>query len=332
MLKVNFTAALFCLLLVPAAARAQSDVSQEEYQKMVQQAMKSGGNYGEAQAEGWDARLKVISGEVMVKTADSEEWSAITGLMPLDPNDSVKTASDGIAELYLDDKGAIAIGRNTELEISSLDQTDTVFTLDYGSLVAKVKHFLNEKFRLQVRTPSAVCAVRGTEFAVEYSKLGKDTSVAVFDEGRVVVTPNLEAESSSGVASRASNSGATAQDYTLEKNTELSFGPSQKRFHPVPIARMSRYRGTLVTMRARVLALKGWKPRSAQRRAQLRDQALKRKVIRRQIGAGGEAATAPKARAKRGSKAKAAAAVKRAKAKRQAARKKAQADEPEEAP
>lgn len=331
MLSFNFKAALVCLLLVPAAARAQTDISQEDYQNMVQNAMKSGGSYNQAQAEGWDARLKVVSGEVRVKTADSEEWSAITGVMPLDAGDSVKTASDGIAELYLDDKGAMALGRNSELELSSLDQGDTVFSLASGSLVAKVKHFLNEKFKLQVRTPAAVCAVRGTEFAVEYSKLGKDTSVAVFDEGRVVVTPNLEAEASSGVASRASNTGATAQEYTLEKNTELSFGPSQKRFHPVPLSRMSRYRGALVTMRARVLALKGWKPRSAQRRAQLRDAALKRKVVRRQLGEGGEAAPAPKARgAKRGAKAKAAAA-KRAKSKRQAAkRRQAQQEAPEE--
>jgi len=328
----KFKAAFFCLLLAAASgARAQSDMSQEDYQKMVQQAMKAGNSGSQSQAEGWDARLKVISGSVMVKTGDSEEWSAITGVMPLDPNDSVKTASDGIAELYLDDKGAMAIGRNTELEISSLDQGDTVFTLASGSLVAKVKHFLNEKFRMQVRTPSAVCAVRGTEFAVDYSKLGKETSVAVFDEGRVVVTPNLEAEASNGVASRASNTGATAQEYTLEKNTELSFGPSQKRFHPVPIARMSRHRGELGTMRTRVLALKGWQPRSAQRRAQLRDIALKRKVIRRQLGDGSGEAPTPKVKVKRVSKAKAAAAAKRAKTKRQAARKKrAQADEQEE--
>lgn len=332
MLSFKFKAALLGLLLVPAAAaRAQSDMSQEEYQNMVQQAMKSGNSGSPAQAEGWDARLKVVSGGVMVKTADSEEWSAITGVMPLDPNDSVKTASDGIAELYLDDKGAMAIGRNTELEISSLDQGETVFTLAYGSLVAKVKHFLNDKFRMQVRTPSAVCAVRGTEFAVEYSKLGKDTSVAVFDEGRVVVTPNLEADTSSGVASRASNTGATAQEYTLEKNTELSFGPSQKRFHPVPISRMSRHRGELGTMRTRLVSLKGWKPRSAQRRAQLRAQALKRKVIRRQLGDGSEAAPAPKAKVKRVSKAKAAAAAKRVKAKRQIARqRRAEADAQEE--
>ena len=328
---LKFKAAFFCLLMAAApGVRAQSDMSQEEYQKMVQQAMKSGGNYNQSQAEGWDARLKVVSGEVMVKTADSEEWSAVTGLMPLDPNDTVKTASDGIAELYLDDKGAMAIGRNTELEISSLDQGDTVFTLASGSLAAKVNHFLNEKFKMQVRTPSAVCAVRGTEFAVEYSKLGKDTSVAVFDEGRMVVTPNLEAESSNGVASRASNSGATAQEYTLEKNTELSFGPSQKRFHPVPIARMARYRGNLVTMRNRVKALKGWKPRSAQRRSQLRDLALKRKVIRRQLDDGGQAA--PKAKVKRVSKVKAAAAAKRAKARRAARQKQAQEADPEEVP
>jgi len=297
----KFKAVLFCALLAGGAAAFAQDEeggAQDYNQLMIQQAMKSG-NYGQSQSQSWDARLKVVSGTVMVKTINGDEWSKITGEMPLDPNDMVKTSGDGLAEIYLDDKGAIYLGRNTELEITDLELEDTIFSLNVGSLVAKVKHFLNEKNKLQVRTPSAVCAIRGTEFAVEYSKMGKESSVAVFDEGRVAVT-------------EADGSGDKTQEYLLEKNTEIHFDPSHKRFRAIPLSRMGRHRGSLTAMRARLTSLKGWKPRSLTKRADLRNQALKRKVIRKQLK---ERGGNPKS--KRGAKARAAA--RRAKAARQAA-------------
>ena len=297
----KFKAVLFCALLAggaPAFAQDEEGGVQDYNQLMIQQAMKSG-NYGQSQSQSWDARLKVVSGTVMVKTINGDEWSKITGEMPLDPNDMVKTSGDGLAEIYLDDKGAIYLGRNTELEITDLELEDTIFSINFGSLVAKVKHFLNEKNKLQVRTPSAVCAIRGTEFAVEYSKMGKESSVAVFDEGRVAVT-------------EADGSGDKTQEYLLEKNTEIHFDPSHKRFRAIPLSRMGRHRGSLTAMRARLTSLKGWKPRSLTKRADLRNQALKRKVIRKQLK---ERGGNPKS--KRGAKARAAA--RRAKAARQAA-------------
>ena len=302
-MKLTVKTVLFSALLAAgASASAQDeDMDNQEYRQMLQQAMKTG-NYSQNQAQSWDARLKVVSGTVMVKTIQGDEWSQITGEMPLDPNDVVKTTADGIAEIYLDDKGVMALGRNTELEISDLVQEDAVFTLNVGSLVAKIKHFLNEKIKMQVRTPAAVCAIRGTEFAVEYSMMNKESSVAVFDEGRVAVN-------------QVGESGKDSQEYLLEKNTEIRFSPDQKRFRPAPLSRMGRHRGSLGTMRTRLIAMKGWKPRSLTRRAELRNVALKRKLIRRQLK-DGKAKPKAKAKAMRGGKIRAGA--KRIKAKRQA--------------
>ena len=285
--KSKFKTTFFCALIVSGAA-AFSQVGDEAGRQLLEKAMKSG-NYGQSQSQSWDARLKVVSGTVMVKTVAGDEWSRITGEMPLDPNDVVKTSADGVAEVYLDDKGAIALGRNTELGITDLEQEDAVFSLNTGSLVAKIKHFLNPKQKLQVRTPAAVCAIRGTEFAAEYAPMGKEASFAVFDEGRLAVT-------------QSEDPGGEAQEYLLEKNSELRFSPSQKRIRAIPLSRMGRHRGALGTVRARLSALKGWKPRSVTTRAELRNKAL-RKVIRKQLKDGG----VNKPKAKRGAKARAAA-------------------------
>lgn len=285
-MKAMIKAVFFCLAFCAAPAAAQEEVDEADYRKMMEKMMSSGNNYSQSQSQSWDARLKVVSGTVMVKTVDGDEWSRITGEMPLDPNDMVKTSADGLAELYMDDKAAISVGRNTELEISSLEQEEAVLSINFGSLVAKVKHFLNAKHKFEVRTPSAVCAIRGTEFAVEYSQLGKESAVAVFDEGRVAVT---QADDPSGRA---------GQEYLLEKNTEIVFNPAQKRFRPMPLSRMGRHRGALAGMRKRLETLKGWKPRSAAKRAELRDRALKRRVIRKELG-GGKARAVKKAVKKR---------------------------------
>jgi len=222
--------------------------------------------------QNWDARLKRVSGSVSLKARASDEWSQVTEEIPLVSGDSVRTGSDGTAELYIDDKGAFQLGRNTELDVPSIDQSDMSLSLKFGSLVAKVKHLLSDKYKMQVHTPSAVCAIRGTEFAVEYSRLNKETGVAVFDEGRLAVTPLDEA-------------GAPGTEQLLEKNTELSIAPAQKRFRAVPLSRMIRYRSQFTGLRATVqLRGKVWKRISSDARAEMRESALKGRVIRRQLG------------------------------------------------
>ncbi|OGS09202.1 MAG: hypothetical protein A2270_06480 [Elusimicrobia bacterium RIFOXYA12_FULL_51_18] len=257
------------LVLAPAALRGQSPAGGEDYKTMLEEALKSG-KYGQNQNEDWDARVKKISGDVRVKDASSEEWAALEGVMPLNSADSIKTG-DGVAEVYLDDKGSITVGRNTELELSSLAKGESVFSIKFGNIAAKIRHFLDEKLKMQVRTPSAVCAVRGTEFAVEYSQLGKDTGAAVFDEGRLAVSPLDDKDQ-------------PISEYLLEKNTELTFTPVQKRFRPVPLARMSRYRSSIAAMRLRLVAIKKtWKPSTAAKREAIRSKIFKRNVIRREI-------------------------------------------------
>ncbi|MFA6433574.1 MAG: FecR family protein [Elusimicrobiales bacterium] len=252
-----------CFAAFPPGLPAQEAPQTEDYNTLLQQAIKSG-RLSQSASGDWDARVKKISGVVRVRASDGDDWSVLADEMPLELADSIKT-SDGVAEVYLDDGGVITVGRNTELEISSLGKDESLFTLKSGNIAAKIRHFLDEKLKMQVRTPSAVCAVRGTEFAVEYSQLGKDTAVAVFDEGRVAVSPQAE-------------NGQPQGEYLLEKNTELVLAQSQKRFRAVPLSRMSRYRTVIIAMRARLGVLKKtWKPAGAARKTALRDAVFRRK-------------------------------------------------------
>ncbi|OGS64561.1 MAG: hypothetical protein A3J79_02290 [Elusimicrobia bacterium RIFOXYB2_FULL_62_6] len=241
--------------------RAQAEG--EDYKAMLEDAMKSG-KYTLNQVESWDPRLKRVAGSVKVKRPDSEEWTELKGEVPLEASDLIKTGADGLAELYLDDKAAIVVGRSTEFELATVAKTDTAFILKVGFLAGKIGRLLNEKHQMQVRAPSAVCVMRGSEFAVQFSKLGKETGAAVFNDEKMTVTPSDEKGQSLG-------------EYVLEKNTELTFTPDQRRVKTAPLAKMRRFTAQVSEMRLRIATLKKtWKPINQTKRQALRDRVFKR--------------------------------------------------------
>ncbi|HOI43172.1 MAG TPA: FecR domain-containing protein, partial [Elusimicrobiales bacterium] len=134
-----------CLMVFIAAAPPCAAQDAEEYRKMLDGMMKSGGAPG-GQPPQWDARLKKISGEVLLKSSEAAEWVAVgADEVPLDPDDSIKTGSSGSAEVYLENQGVIAVARNTELELRTLEKEDSELKLLLGAIVAKLEKFAMKK-------------------------------------------------------------------------------------------------------------------------------------------------------------------------------------------
>ncbi|KAF0126845.1 MAG: hypothetical protein FD189_818 [Elusimicrobia bacterium] len=264
--KLVFLPILAFFAAVPCSAQ-----SPDEYRKMLDDAMKSGGPSG-GQSVQWDARLKKISGEVLLKSSEAAEWVAIDAAeVPLDPDDLVKTGASGAAEIYIENQGVIALGRNTELEIRNMEKEDSELKLLLGSIVAKIEKFAMNKRKLSVRTPSAVCAVRGTEFAVEHSRFNNETAAAVFEEGSVSFMP-------------LDKDGKELGEYVLEPNTEIFASAQIKRHKAVRLSRMMKHRGQIARNRERVRALrKNWKPLSMERRDAVRRAALRKNIMRPEL-------------------------------------------------
>lgn len=257
---VLVTAGLF---FAAAGLMAQTQTENENYKTMLEDAMRSG-KYTTTQVENWDVRVKRVSGSVSVKAADAADWSPLEGEVPLEAADLIKTGADGAAELYFEDKAAILIGRGTQVELASVTKTDTALVVKAGFLAGKIGRLLNEKFKVQVRLPSTVCAMRAAEFALHYFQLGKETGAAAFSDDKITVTP-------------MDGKGQNLGEYPLEKSTELTFTPDQRRLKVVPLAKMMRYSGQVATMRQRLLSLKKtWKPMNQTRRKVLRDRVFKR--------------------------------------------------------
>lgn len=264
-------AKLLFLPLFAVLAAAPCSAQSDEYRKMLDEAMKSGGPAG-GQPVQWDARLKKISGEVLLKSSEAAEWVAVgSAEVPLEPDDSIKTGSSGAAEIYLENQGVIALGRNTEFEVRTMEKEETSFKLVLGSLIAKIEKFAMKKRRLSVRTPSAVCAVRGTEFAVEHSRFNDETAAAVYDEGSVAFMP-------------LGKDGKEVGEYILEPNTEIFASAQIKRYKAVRLSRMMKHRRQMTKNRERVRALrKNWKPLSMERREAIRRAALRKNIKRPEL-------------------------------------------------
>ncbi|MFH2202912.1 MAG: FecR domain-containing protein [Elusimicrobiota bacterium] len=167
------TLLLSAVILLPGAARAQE---------------------AEAPSEdgGFAARITELTGEVYLFHQDEEEGYPAEAGAPVEPGDRIETRGGASAEVALEADSVLELGANTVFTIDSLEKEKSVFALALGSMVAKFRAFVRRNRGYQVLTPTAVAAVRGTEFGVEVGDDG-GTSVGVFDEGEVAVTTTDEA-------------------------------------------------------------------------------------------------------------------------------------------
>lgn len=130
------------------------------------------------------ARLDSADGKVEVSPAGMNgAWMAAKPPYALKNGDRVRTGSDGSATLFFPDRTKVALGPDSAFAVEKADKKDAVVKLDAGGLHAWVTKAMSRHFR--VRSPSAVAAVRGTEFTVDVTAT-QDTQIVV-DEGVVAV-------------------------------------------------------------------------------------------------------------------------------------------------
>ena len=208
-----------------------------------------------AEAESYEARLTEVKGDVTVFTTDDPEGVPGEAGLPLEIGDRIVTAG-GAAEVSLDGVHVISLKANSDFTLTDTKKAGTQFSLALGSMLAKIQK-LAEGAAVSVRTPTAVCAVRGTEFGVEFAKdEGEDTHVGVFDEGQVDV---IGAD------------GTAPERLIASQETRVSRGGRPAA--PYQLQRFVRHRAFMRSFRKRTqLVRKGWKPLPLERRRAVRHE------------------------------------------------------------
>lgn len=208
-----------------------------------------------AAQEAWDARVAAVSGDASVQPADGSPEVSAEEDMPLEAGDRIVVGEGGSAEVALDGESLITVRENSEFVIEKTAKAETSFFLKAGSLLAKIQKLASGRFA--VRTPTAVAAVRGTEFGVETD--GEETHVGVFDEGKVEV------------------SGQDGAPELLISNQETSVGKGRR---PVAAFQLKRFVARRQLMRGhsrRISQIRGrWQALPPEARLEKRRKAMER--------------------------------------------------------
>ena len=120
--------------------------------------------------------VSTLSGSVFVLKSGTRVWQPASAGYLLAAGDQVRTVA-GASAVITFDGSRINLGSNGSFTLQESSSGGTSLRLSIGSLRAWVNKALSRRF--DVRTPTAVCSVRGTEFAVDVNAQGH-TNIQMF--------------------------------------------------------------------------------------------------------------------------------------------------------
>ncbi len=149
-------------------------------------------------------------GAIYFKAKGAKSWIIATAGMDIDEGGRVKSGSDGRIEISLQDGSRLAVGNNTEVEITRflLDKgkrNGTIF-LVRGKLRAIIAKF-SGRTNMRVKTPTVGAGIKGAAFIIMNQGkanvlFGQEGSVVVIgkDQESVALLPNTMTENTQGHA------------------------------------------------------------------------------------------------------------------------------------
>lgn len=139
-------------------------------------------------APGQIACLFDISGTVEIRKAGETAWQVTTKGRPVAQGDSLRTSKGSWCEILFKEGSFIKIDENSESSAETLlttaSERNFAFYFKKGKALWMVmKQGGKKTSKFSIRTPTAVCAVRGTDFSILVAPSG-ETSLGLF-EGEV---------------------------------------------------------------------------------------------------------------------------------------------------
>lgn len=126
------------------------------------------------------ATVATVAGRVDFRLAEGAQFEVLGAQRQLPSTASLRTGADGVATIQYEDGSHITVKPGSLVQVGGPDAS---LWVSLGSVLVRASHLLDAD--LQVRTPVAVAAVRGTEFGVHVGETGR-TRVYVF-QGLVAV-------------------------------------------------------------------------------------------------------------------------------------------------
>lgn len=128
-----------------------------------------------------EAKLLSVNGAVEVRPGREGQWVSASSNMEIAEGGGVRTGADGQAVLLLPNKSKVWMKEGSTLEIEQRQTLASRLALVFGKIKVRVPHLMRKE-KFEVRTPVAVCAVRGTEFTMGADENGKMDLQVLFGE------------------------------------------------------------------------------------------------------------------------------------------------------
>lgn len=128
-------------------------------------------------------------GDVTIRRVKDTRWAPAKFKMEVLKGDQIKTAVESRCEVKLNDGSIIRLGENSMFDFAESNLTkygrQVDASLKRGRIWANVTRSAGASSKFEVKSPTAVCAIRGTIYRMEADST---TRVAVYD-GKVDIGP-----------------------------------------------------------------------------------------------------------------------------------------------
>ncbi len=134
-----------------------------------------------------ESKILSMSGTVEARQTREGQWVPASEGMEIAEGGAVRTGSDGGAVVLMPNKTKVWMKDTTSLELEQRQTLASRLALVFGKIKVRVPHLMRKE-KFEVRTPAAVCAVRGTEFTVDTTEDGKMDIQVLFGEVKLKFT------------------------------------------------------------------------------------------------------------------------------------------------
>ncbi len=129
--------------------------------------------------------MMVVKGDVKVTSAATKSTEPGKVGKKVFPGDTILTGPDSRAKIVMSDKNVLNISPDTKIVIEKYtnngQEKSVELKVEFGKIRASVEQkYDGEKSKFNVKTPSAVAGVRGTDFLTSYDRVSKKSEIITF--------------------------------------------------------------------------------------------------------------------------------------------------------
>ena len=179
------------------------------------------------------AALSSMKGNVQIRSAGVRKYEPAYKGQMIKTGDWLKTDLNVFAAIIFLDGSNIKIRSKTEIEIKSsrvaAKQLNTMMYISEGQVWSKVTKQNNSEF--EIKTPTAIASVKGTEFNIDFDDLEESTTLTVI-EGEVLFGNDLSSVLAGAMEGASASKEEAPEKYKIEvqdlpqwqNNTDPSWG------------------------------------------------------------------------------------------------------------